>query len=75
MKKIVITGGSGFIGKNLINLLSQNNKYKIFNIDKKILSGNYDNLEYFKFITDEGFIDYFNREGKNVCEGSLCLIE
>ena len=23
-------------------------------------------LEYFKFLTNDGFIDYFNREGKNV---------
>ncbi len=28
-------------------------------------------LEYFKFITDEGYIDYFNREGKNVKKSIL----
>ena len=28
-------------------------------------------LEYFKFITDEGFIDYFNRQGKNVKKSIL----
>ncbi len=28
-------------------------------------------LEYFKFITDEGFADYFNREGKNVKKSIL----
>ena len=33
MKKILITGGSGFIGSNLINYLSKRN-YKIYNIDK-----------------------------------------
>ena len=28
-------------------------------------------LEYFKFITDDGYIDYFNREGKNVKKSIL----
>jgi len=28
-------------------------------------------LEYFKFLTDDGFIDYFNREGKNVKKSIL----
>ena len=28
-------------------------------------------LEYFKFLTNEGFIDYFNREGKNVKKSIL----
>ena len=32
MKKILITGGSGFIGNNLINYLIKKN-YKIYNID------------------------------------------
>ncbi len=29
------------------------------------------NLEYFKFKTDDGYIDYFNREGKNVKKSIL----
>lgn len=29
------------------------------------------NLEYFKFFTDDGFTDYFNREGKNVKKSIL----
>ena len=33
MKKILITGGSGFIGTNFINFISEK-KYKILNIDK-----------------------------------------
>ena len=28
-------------------------------------------LEYFKFLTDDGFIDYFNRQGKNVKKSIL----
>ena len=34
MKKIIVTGGSGFIGSNLIHLLLQK-KYFVINIDKK----------------------------------------
>ena len=30
MKKIVITGGSGFIGKNLLENISSKKNYKIF---------------------------------------------
>ena len=35
MKKnrIVITGGAGFVGTNLINLLLKKTKYKIISID------------------------------------------
>ena len=31
--KIVITGGAGFVGTNLINLLLKKTKYKIISID------------------------------------------
>jgi len=33
MKKILVTGGSGFIGTNFINFLL-NKKFKVYNIDK-----------------------------------------
>ena len=33
MRKILVTGGSGFIGTNFINLLSKKN-FNILNIDK-----------------------------------------
>ena len=33
MKKILVTGGSGFIGTNFVNLLSKKN-FNILNIDK-----------------------------------------
>ncbi len=39
-------------------------KYASIKIDGK-------QLEYFKFITDDGYIDYFNREGKNVKKSIL----
>ena len=34
MKKILITGGSGFIGTNLIEFLDRKKKFKIYNLDK-----------------------------------------
>ena len=43
MKKIIITGGLGFIGSNLINILK--NKYFIINIDKVSYASNFNNIE------------------------------
>ena len=53
MKKIVVTGGNGFIGSNLVNFLNKK-KYFVINIDKNIYSkGSYllKNLskKYYKF--------------------------
>ena len=43
MKTIVITGGLGFIGSNLINILSKKN-YFITNIDKVTYASNFNNI-------------------------------
>lgn len=42
-KKIIVTGGLGFIGSNLIKLLI-NNGFFVINIDKYSYSSNFDNL-------------------------------
>ena len=47
MNKIVITGGLGFIGSNLINLLIKKG-YKIINIDKVSYASNFYNVLDFK---------------------------
>ena len=44
----------------------QNEEIKYTDINYALISINNKKLEYFKFETDEGYIDYFNREGKNV---------
>jgi dTDP-glucose 4,6-dehydratase len=43
MKKIIVTGGLGFIGSNLINLIK--NKYFIINIDKVSYASNFKNID------------------------------
>ena len=39
MKKIIVTGGSGFIGSNLVNYLIKKN-YFVINLDKLTYSSN-----------------------------------
>ena len=41
MKKVIVTGGNGFIGSNLINFLL-NKKFFVINIDKN----KYSNVSY-----------------------------
>jgi dTDP-glucose 4,6-dehydratase len=43
MKKIIVTGGLGFIGSNLINILQK--KYFIINIDKVSYASNHNNID------------------------------
>ena len=54
MKKIIVTGGSGFIGSNLVNFLIKK-KYFVINLDKLTYSSNklgssYRNNKNYKFI-------------------------
>ena len=55
MKKIVVTGGLGFIGSNLIELLIKKN-YFIINIDKVTYSSNFYNVKEFKSSKSYKFI-------------------
>ncbi len=67
MKKIIVTGGLGFIGSNLIDLLLKKNFF-VINIDKATYSSNYYNVKEFKNSKKYKFIklDIKNRKFKNV---------
>ena len=43
--KILITGGSGFIGNNLVRLLIETTPHSILNVDKLTYAGNRRSLE------------------------------
>jgi len=55
MKKIVVTGGLGFIGSNLIELLIKKN-YSVINVDKVTYSSNFYNVKEFKSFKNYKFI-------------------
>jgi dTDP-glucose 4,6-dehydratase len=47
MKNIIVTGGLGFIGSNLIELLIKK-KFNVINVDKVTYSSNFYNIKEFK---------------------------
>ena len=55
MQKIIVTGGLGFIGSNLIKILLQK-KYKVINIDKISYASNFYNVKNFKKNKNYSFI-------------------
>ena len=67
MQKIIITGGLGFIGSNLINLLLKKNFY-VINLDKISYSSNFYNTKEFKKHKNYKFIkcDINNKNLKNI---------
>ena len=67
MKKIIVTGGLGFIGSNLVELLLKKNFY-VINIDKKTYSSNLYNIREFKNSKKYKFIklDIANKKIKKV---------
>ena len=69
LKKIIITGGCGFIGSEIIRKLLRERDYFIFNIDKKNIKGNHENIER---LFDEN-ISYKNRYKLYNCD--ICEFE
>ena len=67
MKKIIVTGGLGFIGSNLIELLLKK-KYYVINIDKGTYSSNFYNTKDFRKSKKYKFIkmDIANKRIKKV---------
>jgi dTDP-glucose 4,6-dehydratase len=67
MKKIIVTGGLGFIGSNLIGLLLKK-KYSVLNIDKISYSSSFYNVREFKNSKNYKFIkcDINDKKLKNI---------
>jgi dTDP-glucose 4,6-dehydratase len=55
MKKVIVTGGLGFIGSNLIKMLLKKNFF-VINIDKATYSSSFHNLNQFKYLKNYKFI-------------------
>ena len=66
-KNMIVTGGLGFIGSNLIELLLQK-KFNILNIDRVTYSSNFYNVKNFKFFKNYKFIkcDIGDKKIKNI---------
>ena len=63
MKKIIVTGGLGFIGSNLIELLLKKN-FKVINVDKITYSSNFYNIKEFKNSKNYKFVKSDIKETK-----------
>ena len=59
MKKIIITGGAGFVGSNLIEFFLKNTSYKIISID------NYSSGSKKNHIKDKR-VKYINEDTRNI---------
>ena len=53
------------------NFTENKSEYSFGDIQYARITIKNNTLEYFKFLTDDGFVDYFNREGKNVKKSIL----
>ena len=67
MKKIIVTGGLGFIGSNLIDILIKK-KFFVINVDKITYSSNFYNTKNFKNLKNYKFIkcDISNKKILNI---------
>ena len=54
---ILVTGASGYVGKNLINFLSNNKNFNIFALQNKKNYKNYKNIKFFKIDLTKKKID------------------
>ena len=84
MKKMLITGGAGFIGSNFIHyILSNYNDYQVINLDKLTYAANLENLKdiednkNYKFIhgdiADQEFI-FKLFEDKKLVAGAIIVL-
>jgi dTDP-glucose 4,6-dehydratase len=65
LKKILVTGGAGFIGSNFIrHMLKEHKDYKIINLDKLTYAGNLDNLR-----------DVENKPNYDFIRGDICDVD
>ena len=53
------------------NQIKKTNKMEFKDINYALITIDNNKLEYFKFMTNDGYLDYFNREGKNVKKSIL----